>query len=173
MTRTWSIAVAFAFATLRAGTAGAQVAPFDHVAIIVLENHEYSDIVDNPDAPYLNALIGQSGLGTNYTGISHPSLPNYMAITSGETVFDDDCVYCRTDAPSVVDEVEAAGLTWRAYMEDMPSPCGVDDVDAYAVKHNPFVHHTAIADDPVRCANVVPFSQFWDDVSRIVPWSLL
>jgi acid phosphatase len=72
---------------------GAATLPsFSHVYIIVMENHEFSDIIRSPDAPYINQLAQQYALGTAYTAVTHPSLPNYMALTGGETVFADDCI---------------------------------------------------------------------------------
>ena len=146
--------------------ARAQVPSFDHDFVIVMENKEFSDIVGNSEAPYINALAARSGLGTNYTGVTHPSLPNYMALTSGATLFTSDCTTCRSDAPNIVDRIEASGRTWRAYMESMPAgQCGADDAGLYVARHNPFVHYNDIANNAARCANVVPFSQFDSDLS--------
>jgi phospholipase C len=148
-----------------ASQAGAQVPAFDHVVVIIMENHEFGDIIGNSDAPFINSLAANAGLGANYTSVTHPSLPNYMALTGGDVVFDDDCVYCRTDAVNLLDEIEASGRAWRAYMEDLPSFCGADDGGLYAARHNPFVHYSDISDDPARCLQIVPFSQWFDDLA--------
>jgi hypothetical protein len=130
---------------------------FSHVFVILFENHEYDEIIGNASAPYFNALAGKYGLATNYDGIVHPSLPNYMALTGGQTAFTNDCQGCATSSPSIADQVEQSGRTWRAYMEKMPAPCATTDSGSYAQKHNPFVHYTAIVNNPVRCAaNVIP-----------------
>src|ERR1700738_919910 len=87
------------FALLFIPRAGAAQTPtFDHVFVIVMENHEYGDVIGSASAPYINGVARQYGLATNAYGISHPSLPNYMALTSGDTFFTDDCLTCRTDA---------------------------------------------------------------------------
>ena len=63
----------------------------------------------------------------NYYGVTHPSLPNYMAPTGGDTFFTSNCLIsaggCTTAAPSIVDRIEGSARTWKAYMEDLPSPC--------------------------------------------------
>lgn len=63
------------------------------------------------------------GLATADTGVAHPSLPDYMALTAGGTFFMDNCVGCVTPAVNSADLIEASGRTWTAYMEDMAEPC--------------------------------------------------
>ena len=136
---------------------GSMLPVFTHVVTIIFENHEYGSIIGSASAPYFNALAKTYGLGTNYDGIMHPSLPNYMALTGGQTVFTTDCAGCTTSAPSIVDQVEQSGRTWRAYMETMASPCLATDSGLYAQKHNPFVHYSGLLNDPTRCeAHVIP-----------------
>src|SRR5919108_6117912 len=94
--------------------AAAQVPNFRHVFIIVMENKEYGEVIDNPDAPYFNRLANEHGLATNAFGVVHPSLPNYMALTSGQTVFTTNCTECRADAANIADRIEASGRTWTA-----------------------------------------------------------
>jgi hypothetical protein len=139
------------FLTVMAGVAHAQVPSFTHVFLIVMENHEYEDIIGNPSAPYVNALAQQYGVATNDFAVTHPSLPNYMALTSGDTFFPDDCVECTTPAVNLLDSIEASGLTWTAYMEDMPAPCTTTDSGVYVARHNPFVHYDDIVGDGARC----------------------
>jgi acid phosphatase len=138
---------------------------FSHVFTILLENKEYSQVIGSSAAPYINSLARQYGLATNYTGVTHPSLPNYMALTGGETVFTTDCVGCTTPARNVFDEAVDAGRHWKAYMESMPTVCGTTDTTLYAQKHNPFVHYDDVVKNATRCANhVVPFTQFSTDL---------
>jgi len=145
----------------------AQVPSFDHVFVIVMENQEYDSIVGSASAPYINSLVQQYGLATNFFGVTHPSLPDYMALTSGDTYFVDDCVGCQTAAVNIADRLEAAGRTWTAYMEDMPAACTATDSGLYAAKHNPFVHYSDIVTNGARCAShVVPFSRFSSDLAN-------
>src|SRR5215468_5159749 len=54
---------------------------YTHVIWIMMENHSFGDIIGNTaQAPYINTLAGECGLATNYHNISHPSLPNYVAM---------------------------------------------------------------------------------------------
>src|SRR6266850_6882779 len=122
----------------------AQVPNFRHVFIIVMENREYRDVIGDPAAPYINRLASEYGLATNAFGATHPSLPNYMALTGGETFFATNCVGCETPAENIADQIEASRRTWTAYMEDMPAPCATADSGLYVARHNPFVHHTDI-----------------------------
>lgn len=143
----------------------ATVPSFAHVFTIIMENHEFSQIIGSKAAPYINSLAAQYGLATNYTGVTHPSLPNYMALTGGATVFTSDCVGCTTPARNVFDEAVDSGRTWKAYMESMPKACGTTDTLLYVQKHNPFVHYDDVVKNASRCANhVVPFTQFDPDL---------
>ena len=98
--------------------------------------------------------------------MTHPSLPNYMALTGGDTFFIDNCIGCQTPAVNLADRIEASGRTWTAYMEDMPGPCGTSDSGLYVTRHNPFVHYSDIAGNAARCGrSVVPFSSFGSDLA--------
>jgi len=137
---------------------------YDHVVVVVLENHSFESVSGNPQAPFLNNLAATNALATGYSGVSHPSLPNYLALTGGSTFgITSDCTACFVAAPSVADSIEAAGLTWRAYNESMPSPCFGGDAYPYAQKHNPFYYYTAIRQNPSRCANIVPLTALAGD----------
>jgi phospholipase C len=116
---------------------------FKHVIVIVMENHSYSAVAHS--STYLNGLARHCGLATNYTAITHPSLPNYIALTSGGTQgIHDDCTSCTVAAKSIFEQVGPAG--WRAYAESMPRAgfTGGGSGD-YAKKHNPAAYYTRIA----------------------------
>ena len=145
----------------------AQVPNFDHVFVIVMENQEYGNVIGNSAAPYINSLAQQYGVATNDDAITHPSLPNYMALTSGDTYFTDDCTGCVTSAANIADRIEASGRTWTAYMEDLPSACAATDSGSYTARHNPFVHYSDIVSNSARCnSHIVPFSNFAADLSN-------
>jgi hypothetical protein len=160
------VLVALVAASAGSRVTAATVPNFTHVFIIVMENHELSDVIGNPAAPFINSLASRYGLGTAYTGVMHPSLPDYMSLTGGNTFFTDDCAGCTVPDPSIADQLEAAGRTWRAYMEDMPAPCGTSDADSYTTHHNPFIHYSRITGNTSRCkAHVVPLTTLATDVS--------
>jgi phosphatidylinositol-3-phosphatase len=139
------------------------------IVVVVLENREYGDIVGRPGAPYINSLIGQSALAANYHAVSHPSLPNYLALTGGSTFgFDgSDCLTCSVSRPNLIDELTAAGISWKAYMEDIPSVCSfAASSGGYVRRHDPFMYYRDVAHNRSRCRFVVPASRLGRDLAR-------
>jgi phosphatidylinositol-3-phosphatase len=145
-----------------ARVAGGQPA---HVAVVVMENEEYGDVVGSSQAPYINRLARSYGAVRSMYAISHPSLPNYLALTGGATFgISSDCTECTVRATSLIDQLEPAGLSWKAYLEGLPHPCftGASSGE-YAKKHDPFAYYTRIASNPARCRKLVPLSQLARD----------
>lgn len=142
-----------------------------HVVIIVEENKPASAITGNAAAPYLNGLASEFALATDYHAVGHPSLPNYLALTSGTTAgIASDCnppgVFCRASVATIADEIVASGRTWKAYAEGMPAPCWRHNGGDYAVKHNPFLYYPSVTRDPAYCAaHDVPYSEFAHDLA--------
>jgi phosphatidylinositol-3-phosphatase len=145
-----------------------KVPEFSHVVFIILENEEASNIIGNSSMPNLNKLAQQYASLTNYYAASHPSLPNYIAMTSGSTQgITSDCTNCYVNQTNIMDLIEKAGRTWKAYIEDMPAACDLKDKGKYVVKHNPFVYYDDIRTNSARCQqNDVPFSQFATDMNN-------
>ena len=137
------------------------------VIVVVEENHSIGQIIGSPQAPFLNRLADRGTLLTSYFAITHPSLPNYIAMVSGGTQgITSDCGGCNIDAPNLADQLEAAGISWRAYMEGLPGPCSdAHQTGAYAKKHDPFMYFASVRDDPGRCAKVVPFDRLDADLA--------
>lgn len=146
--------------------AAAPVPAFKHMFVIVLENRSYDQVISSHSGRYLSTLADQYGLATQYYGVARPSLPNYMALTGGDTFgITHNCTDCFVDRPNIADQIEAHGRTWKAYMESMPSPCFVGDAaPLYRQKHNPFIYYDSIRTNPARCMKIVPFSVFADDL---------
>jgi hypothetical protein len=138
------------------------------VVTIVMENKESGDVIGNPSAPYINRLARRYGLATAGYGVRHPSLPNYLALTSGSTQgIESDCTDCHVAARNIVDQLERAHVTWKAYMEDMPSPCFAGaSAGGYAKKHNPFMYYDDVAGNPKRCRRIVPLARLGTDLRR-------
>ncbi len=173
-----TLATALGSSSLTATRVHAVVPAFDHIIVIMLENHSFSEINGNPDAPFLNGVTVANPVAVNYQGITHPSLPNYMATTGGDTFFTTNCSIvaggCTTPALSIVDRVEASGRSWKAYMEDVPGPCFTGDNypvfgvrPAYVEKHNPFIHFEGIRSVPARCNRIVPYTQLGADLAAL------
>lgn len=137
-----------------------------HVVTIVLENEERSSVIGSAAAPYANALAHRYGSMTQSYAVRHPSLPNYLALTSGSThEIESDCTGCGVSAPNVVDQLEAAHVSWKAYLEDAPSPCFLGASHAgYAKKHNPFAYYADVAGSRARCAKLVGFDALASDL---------
>jgi phospholipase C len=132
-----------------------------------MENEAYQSIIGSRSAPYITQLADACGLATNYQAISHPSLPNYLAATSGDTwgVADDSPPSAHPIAhASIFSQLAAAGLTWRSYEESMPLNCDPSSPGEYAVKHNPAAYYTGITADCQK--SDVPFTAFASDLHR-------
>ncbi|HZU74430.1 MAG TPA: alkaline phosphatase family protein [Acidimicrobiales bacterium] len=142
-----------------------------HVMVIVEENREFGDVIGDPSAPYVNSLASHYLLATQSYATTHPSLPNYLELIGGSTFgISSDCTSCTVDGTTLVDQLAGAGYSWRAYMEDSPSPCYQgDSAGDYAKKHDPFVYFSHLTANPSLCDNVVPFSQMAGDLSSASP----
>ena len=137
------------------------------IVVVMEENHSADQVIDSPDAPQLARLVADGTLLTQFFSTVHPSLPNYIALLSGDTHgIVRDCGDCSIDAPTLVDQLESAHLSWRAYMQGLPAPCSAKTQTAgdYAKKHDPFLYFPAISANPQLCADVVPFDQFATDL---------
>jgi hypothetical protein len=143
-----------------------QAGSASHLAVIVMENKELGSIIGSRDAPYINSLARGYGSASNYHGVSHPSLPNYLALTGGDTFgITADCAGCSVHASGLADQLDGAGVSWNAYMEDMPRPCyGGASYRSYAKRHNPFAYYQSVVTNPARCAHVVPLGQLATDL---------
>src|SRR5258708_7736389 len=133
------------------------------------ENTVDGPLIGSPSAPFINFAAAPSGLATNYFGISHPSQPNYIAATSGSTngvANDNDTTIA---VPNIVDQLEAHGKTWKAYMQSLSlcttkldHACGNQ---LYERKHNPFVSYQDVQTNAARMANIVDLSQLDADLA--------
>ena len=140
------ISVLIGFQSVKAQTPAPNEAPgirpFDHIFMVLLENVGYEAVIGNfVDAPYINnTLLPQATLYTMSFGITHPSLPNYLALFSGSTqgVTNDACSNGPFQAPNLYGRMARAGLTIQGLMEDLPYDgfrgCAYDH---YLKRHNP------------------------------------
>jgi phosphatidylinositol-3-phosphatase len=142
-----------------------RVPRFSKVAVLFLENHGYRQIIGSRQAPFLNGLARRGALATRYYGVAHPSLPNYLAITTGSTggVTSDSNSYVSS-SPSLGGQLQAAGIGWKAYFEGLPSPGfeGRGFLD-YTKHYNPFAYSEKLGDGPAR-THVVGFGSLRHDL---------
>jgi len=137
---------------------------FEHVVWIIMENRSYSDVVGSPSAPYLASVARACGLATDYSGVGHPSLPNYIALTSGSThgIADDNGPESHpVQGPSLF---SLLGTGWRSLDESMPVPCDRAPSGEYAVKHDPAAYYTNLG--PSCAAQDVPLGPTPDVTAR-------
>lgn len=172
-----------------AGAFAAEAGRFDHVYVIVLENHDFDDAFSEERTPFLYRLAHEQGLATRYFAVTHPSLPNYLAMISGDehgvsddapSCFASDLVpaqSCRhVQGDTLVDALEAAGLTFSAYLEGAPNAGALQQgfpgpgANAlYAQKHNPFMYFDQIVKDPSRLARLKTFDALPFDLAATAP----
>jgi phospholipase C len=149
------------------------------VFTIVMENHSYNQIVGNTaEAPFINSLLKQNAIAAGYhDSYVHPSEPNYFEMVAGENfgILNDNDPGLSNHIGStshIADQLEKAGLTWKAYQESMGTPCGLVSKGEYATKHDPFVYFDDIAGwngtqmaGSARCTqHVVDYSQLDADL---------
>ena len=224
-----ALAASIFVASTSTSALAADANPPDHIFYIMMENHATNQIVGNQaDAPFINELAHRFSVATNYHGVTHPSLPNYLSAISGDFQgIWDDCkagatvtcapeefvpgagdatdpassVYTSTTSPlfgkvppqltpaqvasstatphwfagpTIVDQLESKGMTWKAYMQALPFVAA--DVEfwpstsattykLYAQKHNPFMYFSNIRDNAARMANIVPLPQLEYDLA--------
>jgi hypothetical protein len=164
--------------TLAGGAAAAsqdrstgQQVELDRAFVIVLENHSQHSVIDDPNSPFITSLAHKYGEAADYFGVTHPSEPNYVAMISGSNWFiNNDNPANRFDHTNLVDELEAAHISWGAYMEALPAdpladfaPSSADPL--YASKHNPFALFTDIRGNPARVANIKPYTDLAGDLN--------
>lgn len=140
-------------ATSPCGRGGEPPATDEHVVWIWMENHSYDQVIGTPEAPYLTRLARECGSATRWNAVGAPSLPNYLAMTSGtkHDVTDDldpAAHPLRTD--NLFRQVRANGGTVRAYAESMPAPCALTTSGRYAPRHNPITYYVG-GEDRAAC----------------------
>ena len=143
-----------ASATVTVTNTASSLPSFGHVFIVVEENADYSSVVGNSSMPYLNSLISQYGLATNYYADTHPSIGNYFVLTTGQILTNDDSqtpASFPVSVDNIAHELELAGKTWKDYPET---------TGTYYVRHDPLQYMTNI-----NKANLSDFSNFANDLA--------
>jgi len=147
--------------------AGAQVPKSNHVVLLVEENHSYSSVVGNSAMPYFNSLASQNVLFTQYYANTHPSIGNYLMMTSGKIITNSDGYMSTITADNIVRHMLSAGKTWKSYAESLPSVGYIGgDTGAYVRHHNPLTYYSDVVNSSVQRLNLVPFTQFATDLSN-------
>jgi hypothetical protein len=170
-----------ALAPASATSAASAFPQYNHVFLLIDENHGANTILGNPAAPEINALANDYGLATSYTGVADPSEPNYVAMLGGSAfgINSDDPYFFpghTVSAPNLMSQMEQAGLSWKGYFQDMPyagyrgycypAKCnGIPDSDTeYVAKHNGIVNF-ANMQTPAEFAKQEPLQQLSTDLA--------
>jgi hypothetical protein len=135
------------------------------VVVIYMENKERAGVTGSSSATYQNALRAQGIDFTHYYGVTHPSLPNYLALgngaTDGKQGTDSISAGELSQSPTLWNQLENAGVSWGVYEEDMPSTCsGATTSGLYALKHNPATPFASVFTNTAVCSNVQPYTRF-------------
>lgn len=178
--RTWALgfAVLFLFALLAVSPSSArpsQPPRFKHVIVIMFENRGAAKVFRNPAAKTFRRLAERYVTLESYDAVAHPSLPDYLALVSGSTYgLHTDCTDCVFGSRNLTDTLGARSLTWKAYVEDLPSR--LTDIDRPAVKARiPFLYFRDVLSSPRRMRSIVPLSVFSRDLGadRLPSFSLV
>jgi phospholipase C len=134
-----------------------------------MENHTWHQVLGNPAAaPYETRLARECGTATDYASVGAPSLPNYIAATSGDTqgVHDDAAPAAHpVVADNLFRQVRGTGGTARSFEESMTSPCQLSSAGRYAVKHNPAAYYADPRDRTACQAEDLPLDALTSDLS--------
>src|SRR5689334_1463003 len=137
---------------------------FKKVLIVIFENTSYQEALNQP---FFGKLAKSGALLSNFHAVSHPSLPNYIAMAAGDTFGISDDKPVRLSIRHIGDLLEAQGKDWKLYAEGFPGRCFLGSTrGAYARKHVPFLNFANIQDNPTRCAKVVSAKAFATDAAN-------
>lgn len=142
---------------------------FQQWGFLMLENTDFTTAEANPTFKQIQTYKNNRVL-SQYFGVAHPSLPNYVASIAGSTLgITDDAspaVHAFTN-PTILDLLEKGGITWKMYAENYPGGCSTAATNgiphSYAAKHVPAIYSKTVTGNPKRCANIVPGTDFEKD----------
>jgi hypothetical protein len=138
------------------------------VAVLVLENRSYEQVIGNPDAPFMNRLARRYALATRYYALAHPSLPNYVAMTSGDTYgLLTDCSVCDTGHHNLVNQLDGARIPWRAYFEGLARGRALSvRTSSYDPHYNPFAYFERVEGNESALDRIGDFADLRRDLTR-------
>ena len=159
----WSFGLLVIAGVVSSGAVWAQVPQSRHVWMITEENHSYESVIGNSNMPYYNSLAAKYGLATQYYSEEHNSLSALMWLVAGQPITTNDATTSCYTADNIARHLNAAGLKWRSYQEDLPYP-GFTGVTSglYVRRHNPIIDFS----DACSSKNSVPYYQLATDISN-------
>jgi acid phosphatase len=157
----------FVLVLLATSVSVAQLPSFNHVFIVVEENHNYSSVIGSSSMPYLNSLASKYGLATQYYANTHPSIGNYFELTTGQVITNNDSFNKTVTADNVVRHLLTAGKTWKAYEESLPKTGYISpNTGGYVRRHCPLSYFSDVVNSSTQRMNLVPFSRFKTDLAN-------
>src|SRR5207237_10931642 len=134
---------------------GEGVPAFGHGGVIIGENAELGNVNKSNSPSLINTFEPKSAWHTNYFALAHNSLANYVGMTSGQFILcdqnDDPPSTCHQDVPNLFNQMDAASVSWKSWMESMPKPCDLNPEtgtikgsNTYRTKHNPAIYYANI-----------------------------
>jgi hypothetical protein len=137
------------------------------VILVVEENHSFSDVIGTSAMPYLSSLAAQNSLATQYFANTHPSIGNYLMMTTGQIITNNDSFNGPVDVDNIVRHLIQAGKTWKAYAESLPATGYIGgDSGSYLHRHNPLSYFTDVTGNSNERQNLVSFNQFASDLNN-------
>jgi len=152
------------------GTVPTSSTPYSHIVVIMDENLTVPDWQAATNAPYTHMLATDCRLEANAAGETHPSFPNYLAVTSGTF---NTCLGCSSTADNIFHQLDVAGKTWKDYNQSMPHNCATNtsSVPYYRDGHNPAFWFTDLGatskggDGSCATRDVPADPNLWNDIS--------
>jgi phosphatidylinositol-3-phosphatase len=134
------------------------------VAIVMFENTSYERVFGSSAMPFLNSLVPQGALATQYFANTHPSIGNYFMLTTGQIISNDDAFTGTVSDDNIVRKLVAAGKTWKSYCQSLPSKGYLDsDEYPYIKHHDPFTYFTDVTENSAQAQNIVSLTQLEAD----------
>ena len=156
------VAALAVFSTVAPAAGAARVPRLKHVWVFVMENHSFGQIIGSTHAPYVTRLARRHGMATRMWAVTHPSLPNYLAMISGsQHGCNNNSCERGIRGKTLAGQFARHGLGWRGYFEELPRRGYTgDDVGNYVQHHNPFVYFRSIVQKPRQRSHILPFRAF-------------
>lgn len=134
--------------------------------MVMEENQSYSTVVGSSAWPNLNNLIANGALPTQYYANTHPSIGNYLMLTTGQVLTNDDNSTMVWNVDNIARRMLAASVSFRVYAEGITQGYVGGNTGLYVIRHNPFALLSDVAGNAAVANQVIwPFSQFAADLA--------
>jgi hypothetical protein len=138
-----------------------------HVVLIMLDNMKFDAVIGNPVAPFLNRFIPEHAFLSNYYGSTFPSIGNYLMITGGEIVTNDNRYLGTVSGDNIVRQCCLHGVSWKSYLDGLPHAGYLGDAAyPYVRPHNPLSYYDDVFFSEQLSMNLVPLEQLFRDLEN-------